>query len=788
MSNLAVIPVASRREKKDFLDFPWTIYGGDANWIPPLRGNQKELAGFRPHPFYERNTIQTFVAYRGGKPCGRIAAILNQGHIERYHERRGFFGFFECIDDQEVANGLFDAAKDWFAQRDILCMRGPANPSLNYECGLLIEGFDRSPTFMMTYNPPYYAQLIERYGFRKAQDLYSFWGHIDMLPKISERLGPISDQIVEHMGLRIRPLDRARFREDVMAFLNIYNRSLVNTWGFVPLSDAELRHMTDGLRYLMVPELALAAELDGKMIGATFGLPDYNPRIREIDGRLFPFGFIKLLRRKSDIKKIRMISTNVLPEYQRLGIGLVLMSALVPMAMEWGLQEAEFSWVLESNKLSRGSLEKGGAIIDKTYRMYDWDSEPVAPGASTTDAANDAAAGRPVPETPQRASSGCRCCGGAPIEVREVTTRADRNRFAKMPWPIYANDPLWVPPLLVEVHEFVNPKKHPFYKHGAATTFIAMRGGKAVGRLLASDDPNFNELHGTNVGCFGMFESINEEPVTHALLDAAAGWLRARGRTSMMGPIDYSTNYPLGLLIDGFNTPPRVMMNHNPPYYADLLESWGLAKTKDLYCWWFVDPNNMVSKWHDRAERIAKRSGVVVRPFRLNDFDAEIERCRDVYNAARTKNWGFAKLTDAEFRYFAKQMARLAVPELIMLAEAGDKPVGFSITLPDVNEAIAPLNGRLTTFGLPIGLARLMYRLPRVKTARMMVLDLLEAYRRRGISELLILKTLDYGKNTIGYTGAELGWTLEDNYLINRTVEAVGAERYKTYRIYERAI
>jgi GNAT superfamily N-acetyltransferase len=357
-----------------------------------------------------------------------------------------------------------------------------------------------------------------------------------------------------------------------------------------------------------------------------------------------------------------------------------------------------------------------------------------------------------------------------------------------MPWSIYAADPVWVPPLLFEVKEFLDPKKHPFYQHGEATTFLATRGNETVGRILVSDDPNYNELHGTNVGCFGMFESIDEPAVTHGLLDAAADWLRARGRTSIMGPIDYSTNYPLGLLIDGFDTPPRVMMNHNPPYYAGLLESWGLAKTKDLYCWWFVDPKDMVARWHDRAERIARRSGVRVRSFRVDDFDADVERCFNVYNAARTKNWGFAKLTDAEFHYFAKQMARLAVPELILLAEVDDKPVGFSITLPDVNEAIAPLNGRLTTLGLPIGMLRLMRRLPRVKTARMLVLDLLEDYRRRGISELLILKTLDYGKNTIGYTGAELGWTLEDNYLINRTVEAVGAKRYKTYRIYEKGL
>ena len=373
MSDLKVIPASARREKKDFLQLPWTIYKGNPYWIPPLRANQRELVGYKRHPFYEKNSVQTFVAYRDRQVCGRIAAIVNQGHIKRHKERRGFFGFFECVDDQAVAGSLFDAARDWLAQRDINCFRGPTNPSLNHELGLLIDGFDSSPSFMMTYNPPYYAKLIENYGFKKAQDLYAYWGHVDMLPKINERLTPVSQQIVEHLGITLRPLDKSHFIEDVESFLHIYNLSLTNTWGFVPMSDAEVRHTAAGLRYLMVPELAVGAEIDGKLVGAVFGLPDYNPRIKEIDERLFPFGFIRLLRRKKDIKKIRLISTNVLPEYQLMGVGLVLMSALVPMALEWGLEEAEFSWVLESNTLSRGSLEKGGAILNKTYRLYDWD-------------------------------------------------------------------------------------------------------------------------------------------------------------------------------------------------------------------------------------------------------------------------------------------------------------------------------------------------------------------------------------------------------------------------------
>jgi GNAT superfamily N-acetyltransferase len=375
MSDVVVHLVSSRRQHKDFLEFPWALYRDDPNWIPPLRQNQEELVGYRRHPFYEQNRAQTFVAYRDGQVVGRVAAIVNEGHIERYHERRGFFGFFECVDDQQVANGLFAAARAWLAQQDIHRLRGPMNPSMNYELGTLIEGFETPPTFMMTYNPPYYARLIESYGFHKVQDLYAFEGHVDMLPKVSAKLGPISEQIKEHCHVVVRPMDRSRFLEEVKTFLNIYNRSLTNTWGFVPMSDGEVAHMAEGLRHLIVPELALAAEVDGRVIGAVFALPDYNPRIKAIDGRLFPFGFIRLLRAKHKIKRLRMISTNVLPEYQLSGVGLVLHSGLVPKALEWGVEEAEFSWVLESNAFSRGSLEKGGAKRSKTYRVYDLDPQ-----------------------------------------------------------------------------------------------------------------------------------------------------------------------------------------------------------------------------------------------------------------------------------------------------------------------------------------------------------------------------------------------------------------------------
>lgn len=371
MSEIKIVTPKSRRDKKRFLLFPWDIYKNDPYWIPPLLASEKGLVGYAKDAFYERNQVQTFLAERDGKVVGRIAAILNVGHLERYNDKVGFFGFYESIDDQEVADALFAAAADWLKERGCETMRGPANPSLNHTVGLLIEGYDSSPFFMMTYNPPYYERLFENAGFGKAQDLYSYWGKIDMLPKVRERYLKTAEMIRERCGVTLRPLNKKRFEADVRMFLEIYNRSLSNTWGFVPFSDSELREMAASLKYLIVPELAIAAEIDGKMVGATFCLLDYNPRIKAINGRLFPFGFIKLLRKRMDIKRLRIISTNVLPEYQMTGIGLVVLNAIVPKALECGIQEAEFSWVLESNQYSRGSLEKGGAVRNKTYRVYD---------------------------------------------------------------------------------------------------------------------------------------------------------------------------------------------------------------------------------------------------------------------------------------------------------------------------------------------------------------------------------------------------------------------------------
>lgn len=371
MSHYQVSRVETRKQQKQFMELLWELYKGDPNWIPPLRMNQEELVGFRRHPFYENAKCRPFIVEKDGKVVGRIVGIINHGHNQRYKEKRGFFGFFDCIDDQEAANHLFRAAAEYLKSEGMTDVRGPCNPSLNYELGTLVEGFDTPPTFMMTYNWPYYDKLIRGFGFEKTQDLYAFEGHIDMLDTIDPKLKFVIDEVKRRFNVTLRPASRKHFDKEIQLFLNIYNRALQSTWGFVPLTEAESKAIGFSLKFLIDPAVTSFVEVDGQPVGVGLGLPDYNPLIKKIDGKLFPFGFLRLLWGKKKIKKIRVISTNVVPEYQRWGLGLVALERMLPDCLANGIEEAEFSWVLESNDLSRGSLERAGTKRTKTYRLYD---------------------------------------------------------------------------------------------------------------------------------------------------------------------------------------------------------------------------------------------------------------------------------------------------------------------------------------------------------------------------------------------------------------------------------
>ena len=372
------------------------------------------------------------------------------------------------------------------------------------------------------------------------------------------------------------------------------------------------------------------------------------------------------------------------------------------------------------------------------------------------------------------------------IAVSTVRSNKERDEFIKFQWRIYQDDPAWVPPLLIERKEFLDRDKHPFYRHGDAALFLARRNGEIAGRIMASDDPNYNTLHKTNVGCFGLFESIDDLDVARALFDGAANWLRQRGRSEIIGPIDYSTNYVCGLLINGFEHSPTLLTAHNPPYYARLIEANGFTKEIDWYAWWFDPKNAPVSRLRRLVESRMRRTSVRIRNFNLRDLAGESSRLAAVFNKAWERNWGFVPFTRAEAEHMAKEMRLIIDPRMTLVAEVDNEPIAFVICVPDINVALKHINGRLTQFGLPIGLIRLLWLRRKIRKARFVALGVLEKFRRTGIAEMLVLKVMEEGARR-GMNG-ELSMTLESNVMVNRFIEAVGATVYKTYRIYRRPI
>ncbi|MBU8894775.1 N-acetyltransferase [Corallococcus sp. H22C18031201] len=373
------------------------------------------------------------------------------------------------------------------------------------------------------------------------------------------------------------------------------------------------------------------------------------------------------------------------------------------------------------------------------------------------------------------------------VQISPVRSAADRMAFIRFPYSVYRNDPNWVPPLEMERKDFLDPKKNPFLEYADVELFLARRGNQVMGRIAAIKNPHHMEYHGTKEGFFGLFECVNDAGVARALLDTAANWLRERGLDSMLGPANFSSNQDWGLLVEGHETPPAIMMPYNPPYYAALLEACGCAKAKDLWAWELSSAAEPPEKVVRIAEKIRQRDGITVRAIRMSDFAAEVSRVKAIYNAAWEKNWGFIPMTEKEFDHLAKDMKTVVRPELVLIAEVKGEPVAFSMTLPDANEALKAAGGRLTQFGLPIGLVKLLLASRKIRRLRLITLGIKEGYRRRGLDAILYLDTLRTAKQ-LGYTGGEISWTLEDNTLVNRAIESMGGRRSKTYRVFQRSL
>lgn len=364
--------VSSKEEEKQFLEFPYTHYADDEYWVPPLKMEQKKLIDTEKNPFYDNAEIALFLAEQNGEVCGRIAAIEDQRYNEYHDSHTGFFGFFECINDESVAELLFKVAIDWLKDRGLNRMLGPANPSMMDEIGVLVDGFDHYPSIMMPYHKPYYDELLKSVGLSKEMDLLAFRVNQDTVAL--DRMNRAAEIINKrYPSLRVRSVDLKNIDEEIQVVRKIFNKAWSGNWGFIPLRKEELSTLADDLKLILDPDFAHIAEIDGEPVAFSIALPDLNQALRHMDGTLFPFGFLKLLWYKRKINQIRTALMGVLPEYQGKGFDALFHRLAIINGMEKGMYSSELSWVLESNKSMIRVAERIGAKVEKRYRMYKMD-------------------------------------------------------------------------------------------------------------------------------------------------------------------------------------------------------------------------------------------------------------------------------------------------------------------------------------------------------------------------------------------------------------------------------
>lgn len=372
------------------------------------------------------------------------------------------------------------------------------------------------------------------------------------------------------------------------------------------------------------------------------------------------------------------------------------------------------------------------------------------------------------------------------ITIIPVETKKQRAEFIDFPHDLYLGEPNYVPELFIAQSDLLNPKKHPFYKHSTAQLFLAYKNDKIVGRIAAIWNNHHNSFNNVAEGQFGYFDCINDQQVANKLFDAAFAWVKERGGNNLVGPINLSTNETCGLLVEGFDMPPMAMMPYNYSYYLDLISNYGFEKKVDLLAYDVKTEtaSTRAVQLMDRLEERLGRSGIKLRTINLKDFKNEAAKIKSVYNKAWDKNLGFVPMTDEEFDYVAKDLKMIVDPRFCIIAEKEGEIIGFAVGIPNVNEIqINIKRGRL----LPTGIFKLLFGKKKIKSLRVLMLGVLEGYRKLGIEACLYGRIIKNAKPA-GVRGAECSWMLETNYLMNHAIEQINGELYKRYRLYEKAI
>lgn len=366
-----IVAVSSKKQLADFIDFPHDLHKNDPNYVPELFIAQRDI--LTVHPFLKHSSLQCFLAYDGDAIVGRICAIHNTNHNTFNHANDGFWGFFDCVNDQEVANMLFEAAAAWLKGKKLATMVGPVNPSTNETCGMLVKGFDSSPMVMMTYNPEYYITLVEKAGFKKQVDLLAWsWKGQNYSDKSLKLLERLKERLARNSGITIRKVNMKKFKEEAAKLREIYNSAWDKNMGFFPMTTEEFDYTAKDLKMILDPDFCLLAEKEGKIVGFGVAIPDLNSVLKTVKrGRLLPTGLFKLLFGKSKIRGIRIMLLGVVDGYRKLGIEAVLYGSIISEYRRKNLDYAEASWTLENNDMVNRAIQDIGGEQYKTYRLYE---------------------------------------------------------------------------------------------------------------------------------------------------------------------------------------------------------------------------------------------------------------------------------------------------------------------------------------------------------------------------------------------------------------------------------
>jgi hypothetical protein len=373
MENISIVEVISAIQKEQFVKLPWKIYKDNINWVPPLIMDVKNNLDTKKNPFYKHSKIKLFLAMQGKEVVGRIGAIINDNHNEFHNDKAGFYGFFECINDKSVAEKLFAEAEKFVRENGMNKILGPVNPSTNDECGTLITAFDKPPVLLMPFNPDYYPVLTESCGYKKANDLLSFYMDAKAATdeKLLEKLERMADIVAKKENIKIRYVDLSDFNKEVLKVRQVYNAAWEKNWGFVPMTEDEMYHIAKMLKLIVNKEYVMFAEINGVPIGFSLSLPDYNQVFKKMNGRLFPTGIFKFLANKKKIDNLRILIMGVTHEYQRKGIDAIFYLNTIKNGIRNGIKSCEIAWVLEDNHAMVQTANKLGAKEYKRFRIYE---------------------------------------------------------------------------------------------------------------------------------------------------------------------------------------------------------------------------------------------------------------------------------------------------------------------------------------------------------------------------------------------------------------------------------